>query len=465
MRNLIRKAPLWIKKPIKYVYGLIPYEKRMGKVFWDTYNFLQESQWWSKEQLEEYQMRQLEKLMKHAYETIPYYKKLFNETGITPKDIQNFSDLKKIPYLTKQIIQDNPKDLISNKYKKNDLRYVTTGGTTGIPMGFYQDNNTTEAIEWAFMTNQWSRVGYNIYKKNKNIILRGNIPCNGIYEYNGPNLILSSYHLTENNILKYIKMSENFQPDFIQAYPSSIGIISDFLLHNNIKLKLDNLKAILCGSENIYNFQRKKIEKIFKKRVYSWYGHTEKCCLAGECEKSNYYHLQSEYGYTEIINKNGRDVTSDDEIGEIVATGFNNYSTPFIRYKTGDLAINTNGTCRCGRNYKLIKRVEGRKQDLLITSKGYYIIADMVIGSTHDDIFDNVAQLQFYQEKPGTCEFRIIKKNSYTQEDEKYIYSELKKKLGADIQLKIKYVNEIPRTKSGKYRFLIQKLDLEVYAD
>ena len=107
MRNLIRKAPPWIKKPIKYVYGLIPYEKRLGRVFWDTYNFLQESQWWSKEQLEEYQIRQLEKLLKHAYENVPYYRKVFDERGLKPKDIQDFDDLKKLPYLTKDDVRIN----------------------------------------------------------------------------------------------------------------------------------------------------------------------------------------------------------------------------------------------------------------------------------------------------------------------------------------------------------------------
>src|SRR5665648_516292 len=126
MRNLIRKAPSWIKKPIIYIYGLIPYERRLGKVFWDTYNFLQESQWWSKEKLEEYQMRELEKLLKHAYENVPYYRRVFDERGLKPKDIQSLIDLKKLPYMTKEIIRDNLEDLIARNYPRSKLQYITT---------------------------------------------------------------------------------------------------------------------------------------------------------------------------------------------------------------------------------------------------------------------------------------------------------------------------------------------------
>lgn len=306
MKNLIRKAPKWIKKPIKYVYGLIPYEKRLGKVFWDTYNFLQESQWWSKEQLEEYQMKQLKKLLNHAYENVPYYRRVFDERGLKPKDIQYFDDFKKLPYLTKDIIRKNLSDLIARNFDKKKLQYVTTGGSTGVPMGFYQDKNTAGSIEWAFMLTQWKRVGFKI--GNKCVVLRGNVVKSAnkgkIWEYNSSNknLIISSYHITDKTLPDYIGKIREFRPDFIQAYPSAITVLARFMKENNIK-KFPSVKAILCGSENLYSWQRKLLEEVFQCRVYSWYGHTEKCCLAGECEKSSYYHIFPEYGYTELIGE------------------------------------------------------------------------------------------------------------------------------------------------------------------
>ena len=115
-RTLIKKLPYPIKQGIKYIYGAIPARFRYSTVFWDTYNFLQESQWWSREKLEEYQMQQLSKLLHHAYENVPYYQRVFDERGLKPKDIQNFDDLKKLPYLTKEIIHETFSDMVARNY-------------------------------------------------------------------------------------------------------------------------------------------------------------------------------------------------------------------------------------------------------------------------------------------------------------------------------------------------------------
>lgn len=91
--NLAKNLPYPLKQGLKYVYSVIPLPIRYGKVFRDTYAFLQESQWWSKEQLEEYQLQQLSTLLQHAYENVPYYHRIFDERGLKPKDIQDFKDL------------------------------------------------------------------------------------------------------------------------------------------------------------------------------------------------------------------------------------------------------------------------------------------------------------------------------------------------------------------------------------
>jgi phenylacetate-CoA ligase len=458
LKEIIKDSPKFIKKPAKIVYSYIPEYIRQGQIFRDKYNFLEESQYWPKQKLEEYQMLEVKKLIDHAYNTVPYYTKLFSEYDIMPDDIQDFNDLKKIPYLTKEIIQNNLKDLVSTLYDKKQISYVTTGGSTGIPMGFYIDKKTVAAIEAAFMYHQLKRVGFDVYKINKSAVLRGNVPAKGIYEHKGNQLILSSFQLTDENMKIYTKLLENFKPDFIQAYPSSIDIFSNFIINNNIKFKLPNLKAILCGSENLYDFQRKKIEMAFSTRVYSWYGHTEVCCLAGECEKSNYYHIFSEYGYTELINENGQDVQEEDEVGEIVATGFNNYAMPFIRYKTCDMAVNTNEICSCGRNYNLIKRVEGRKQDYFIDKFGNKITftcSDDALWRVNDKIF----AYQYIQNEAGKVMLIIEPKKEFESCDYECIRQDFLNYY-PNFQIEIKLIKHIERTKRGKFRYLVQNIKI-----
>ena len=160
----------------------------------------------------------------------------------------------------------------------------------------------------------------------------------------------------------------------------------------------------------------------------------------------------------EIIGSDDRPVVDGGKCGEIIATGFNNFAFPFIRYNTMDLAVPYNGKCSCGRNYPLIRRIEGRTQELIITRTGRLI--SMTAINMHSDVFDNVKQFQFYQDKKGEVIFNIVRRQAYSERDAGYICRELSKKLGEDIDITIEYVENIPRTRSGKYRFLIQKIPI-----
>ena len=432
--------------------------------FLKWYNFLQESQWWSKEKLEEYQMNQLERLLKHVYENVPYYRRVFDERGLKPKDIQDFDDLKKLPYLTKEIIRDNLESLVAQNYPRSKLQYSTTGGSTGIPMGFYVEKDITSAKEWAFMLTQWNRVGFRI--GDRCIVLRGNVVRSAskgkFWEYNpvDKNLILSSYHMNDETLPGYIAKIKEFRPDFIQAYPSAITILAKFMRKNNFK-PFSGLKALLCGSENLYPWQRALLEETFQCRVYSWYGHTEQVALAGECEKNTYYHVFPEYGIVELIGKDGKTVTREDEFGEVVATGFNNFACPFIRYRTMDLAISANAKCECGRNYTLIKKVEGRLQELIVTKDKRLITLTALIFAQHFEAFSKIKEMQLVQEKEGQLIVRVVRTSQYSDNDEKEILSKMQRAVSDGLDISFSYVSHIPRTKSGKYKFLIQKLPIE----
>lgn len=462
IKNLKRKLPFPIKQSVKYLYGLVPPRIHYGKQFWDTYNFLQESQWWPKEKLEDYQMQQLTKLLNHAYENVPYYRRIFDERGLKPKEIQNFNDLKKLPYLTKEIVQEHLTGLIARNYPKSRLEYVTTSGSTGIPLWFYYEKGLSGAKELPFIFTQWKRVGFKI--GDRCVVLRGNViqPASKseFWEYDpiNKNLILSSWHMKDEAFPKYIEKIREFKPDFIHSYPSAITVLAKFMRENNVE-SFPTVKAVLCASENLYSWQRELLEKVFQCRIYSHYGQTELVTLAGECEKSTYYHIFNEYGITELIKPDGTPANNEGEIGEIVGTGFNNYAMPFIRYKTGDFAVCSCKECSCGRRYRLIKRVEGRLQEFIVAKDNHLIsLQDMQIYK----IFDNVKQFQFHQDKKGEVVFNVIKKDTYTQKDTKHIKEELHKRFGSDMKIEIRFVNNILRTKSGKYRFLIQKLPSEL---
>lgn len=420
---------------------------------------MQESQYWSSKQHEEYQMQQLNKLLIHAYQSVPYYTKVFDERGLKPSNIQNLNDLKLLPYLTKQTVIDNFEDLVATNIPKNQRYYATTGGTTGNQLKFYIHRNLSSQLEWAFMFAQWNRVGYD-YKTSKRIVLRNNIlPKDKLWVYNklDNSLIFDPYNLSDNNLRKIVDKMNEVKIDFIHTYPSAITILCEYIRKTNHCLTYKP-KAVLASSENIYSGQREFVEKYLGARFFSWYGHSEQLILAGECEHSSKYHIFSEYGITELVDKDNNIVTECNIKGELVGTGFINYIMPFIRYKTDDWAeYSSEKECKCKRNYKKLKSVDGRWLQEMIVSKSGNLISITAL-NMHSDVFDNVKQFQFYQDTKGLCVFNVVRDTNYKESDEKRIFLELKKKLGEDIDLQICYKDVIPKAKSGKYRFLDQKL-------
>lgn len=463
IKEFIAKAPGIIQKPIRKLYGAVPYERWQGKKFYETYRFLEHSQWWSKEKLEDYQFRELTKLLNHAYQNVPYYQKVFNERGIKPEDIRSFADLTRLPYLTKDIVIKNREHLIALNYPSRALRYLTTGGTTGVPMMFAEDRRIATAREWAFITSLWRSVGYDIRKKNRSVILRGLIPIGNFYEYRGLQLVLSSYLMVRENMGEYLKRIRHFRPDFIQAYPSAISQLAEYIFENDIKLKIPNLKAIFCSSETVYDFQRVKIEKAFQTRLYSFYGLTEKCCLAGECEHHSEYHLVPEYGYTELVNSAGGPATRDGELGEIVCTGFNNYAMPFIRYKTGDIAVNSTAKCTCGREYPRIKRVQGRAQEFLVDKTGSLITftcSDDVLWPIHGKL----RAYQYLQREPGKVVLNLEGDGPLDALDVENVRREFYQWYPR-FEVSVNRVDQIDRTPAGKFKFLVQHLPVRFGAE
>jgi phenylacetate-CoA ligase len=454
-------VPPRLRTPIKrWLYPLISLDKRVGKEgYWRLKAFLQKAQWWNRECIEAWQLRRLREMVEYAYQHVPGYHFLYCDAGVKPEDIVSLADVPLLPFTTKELLRDNLQDFTAKGIPSWRLRYVTTGGSTGIPFGFYY----TEVNSWmesAFMHSGWERAGWQL--GDMSAVLRGTFVGSEerFWDYDPVNreLLLSSYYLTEQTYPKYIEKIEEFSPKHLQAYPSAVTILADLLLEHSDVGRID-FQVILLGSENIHEWQKEKLRRTFPcARLFGWYGHAEQVILAPWCEDGEYYHVWPFYGLVEILDEENREV-NEGKVGEIVGTSFWNYATPFIRYRTMDRAQKGAWGCeKCGRQFPILESIEGRLQEIIVTRTGRYI--SMTAINMHSDVFDSVRQFQFYQDTPGKVTFRVVRKGSYTDQDTAGIYWELKKKLGDDMELEIVFVDKIPRTQRGKHRFLEQKLDV-----
>jgi len=443
----------------------LPFPSRYRKLYRDTLTFLNTSQYWSDQKFKQYQLDQLKRLIHHCYENVPYYQSLMKPLGFHPNDLRSLDQLQLFPFLTRARIEECFDSLIAKNYRKKDLEYFTTGGSMGIPMRFYLDARYTDTVRDAFFTRMWSWVRYRNYERG--IILRGSVinssSPNAYFDYNvfDNKLYVSSYHIKDSMMPEFYRLFVRFAPASIQSYPSALTRIAHYILDHQLP-RIPSVNLILCGSENIYPWQRDLLEKAFGCHVYSWYGHSENVLLAGECEYNSEYHCFSEHGILELIRPDGTVIEGPDEVGEITGTGFINYAMPFIRYRTGDTASYASGPCTCGRTYRRLKRINGRLQEMFVTADRRYI--SMTAINTHSDIFDNVKQFQFVQDEPGKIAMKIIRKDSYSDQDSICIIRELKRKMGNEMDILLTFVDDIPLTSRGKHRFLVQNLKIQ-FAD
>lgn len=211
------------------------------------------------------------------------------------------------------------------------------------------------------------------------------------------------------------------------------------------------MKGIMITSENIEENQIMQINKAFNCPVLPQYGMTESCAFGFSKANDLIYYCSPYYGVTEILNSEGNQVLPG-EIGEIVLTSLGNNYQPFIRYKTGDIAIyggENNG-------FTILNKIIGRTQDYIVDIDGLKIMLVGLIFGSHTKVFAKIKIWQIIQEKSGLILIKILTEKGWAEEDE----IEIKKIFWCNnkITTTILYTSDFTLTNAGKRKFVIQNI-------
>jgi len=456
--NLYNELPFQMKRLFSIGTRIIPSRYIYGRNYFDTYHMIKKTEFLPQQELSKLRDEKLRNILLHAYHTTSFYRREMVMRGIDESDIQKSPEgvLKQLDFTDKELVRENPEGFISKKKEAILNDYVSTGGTSGEPFYFYIDSSRS-AKEWAYIVDQWNRVGFELGARR--VTFRGSRIRGNYWEddWLTRERKFSSFELTDEYLNTIWPSLFDYKPEFIYAYPSTMLSLCRFLENHRKKLPL-SIKAILLGSENIFEGQREYIEKISGKKVFMWYGHSEKLVLAGECERSNNYHAYPQYGYVEFINEQG-ETAKPGEFSEIVGTGFINTVMPFIRYRTGDYCTYLGDHCpKCGRNYHIFADVKGRwTQEILYGSKGNPICMSAI--NVHSNNFRNVFRFQFYQEEKGNAILRLMPRAGFSERDRQLIEDEFNDKFDGNVIVHATVVDDIPLTQRGKYKFIDHKIE------
>lgn len=401
--------------------------------------------------------KRLFRIMTYAYKNSRYYRRIFDQNGVKINQIEKCWD--NVPFLDKGIIRQEQENILAVSITNNYVGYFTTGGSTGQPLGFYTLGGC-DAEHQAFL---FKIIGYK--PGDKILAMDGTIIPDNLLKQkifwvikNSDDLpygrvALSSQYLKSENVYRYVDFLNSFKPDIIRGYPSFISDIANYILYNKIKLSF-KMKGVELTSESYYKHQIDSIRQAFNTRVFSQYGHAEASIFGYTIDDCMMTYCSPLYGYTEIIGDDGIHVKPG-QIGEVVVTGFFNYAMPFIRYRTGDLALydgEENGIVR-------LKQIFGRTQDYIYTKSMEKILLTALVFARHYKAFQNIDKWQIIQNIPGEIFFRIVKYSNFSKDDQIELSENFYNIAG--IKTNFEFVKTIPLTPRGKSKFLIQNILVE----
>ncbi len=325
---------------------------------------LQSHEGWTADQITAYQTEQVRSLIGHARATCPFYASYPEFHHPSPDGLASY------PILDRETVRGNSAMMVSAATPKRDRICVGTTGTTGAALRVHYDDETARDF-WAHALRQRIWAGLQIREPRITFFGSRVVPADHqsppYWTYNAceKQLLASCFHLSSRTALHYVEFLRRNQGKLLEAFPSVLGILADFVLESGDPIPM---KAIFTSGEPLYSSLREKAERAFKSRVYDTYGMTELCGLIQECECGR-MHLAPEYSYLEILDNNGNPVRRGGE-GFLVWTGFANKTMPFIRYRIGDRGRWDTGPCECGRNFPLVVPSITRDSDLLRCTDG-----------------------------------------------------------------------------------------------
>jgi phenylacetate-CoA ligase len=456
--SIYQRSPSWLQTLMLNAYAARLSRYRRGAPYRAAVASLLESQFWPRNQLDEYRDSRIKSIVRLAYQKSQYYREAMDSLGIQPSDIRGASDLPRLPLLTRETVRTHLRELLTASQPLKGWLHGHTSGTTGSPLSLWYDRETcvmNDAVDWrqkvwGGMTN---RDWIGIFLGRVIVPTARSAPpfwrVNTIHRQ----VWFSSFHLSEGNLNHYVNEIRRRGLRFLEGYPSTMFILAQHVVNTGVSLPM---QAVFTSSETLHQIQRETIEQAFGCRPFDFYGHAERTIFATECELHSGKHLAEEYGYTEVVNAAGLPV-DDGTPGYLVGTSYHNAAMPMIRYRTGDISTIRTDRCECGRSLRRIESVATKAEDIVVTPDGRLVSPSIL---THPfKPFPQILESQIIQDARNHILVKIVPSTEFSPAHQAQLLGEIARRLGSGMRIDVELVDAIPREPSGKFRWIISRVD------
>lgn len=417
---------------------------------------LEQSQWWTAEELRRYQTERLQRFLGDVFEHVPYYRRLAQEHGYRT-DLRTVPELLgQLPLLTKQLIRENFDQLRSTR--AGSLRRFNTGGSSGEPLIFLLGNERVShdvAAKWR--ATRW----WDVDIGDREIVVWGSpIELNSqdrarfVRDRVLRTWLLPAFEMSVDKLDVFVARIRSLRPAMLFGYPSSLTMIARHAASKNIPMNNLGIRVAFVTSERLYDEQRQTIGSTFGCRVANGYGGRDSGFIAHECPAGS-MHISAEDMIVETVDDAGLPI-DDGNPGEIVVTHMATGEFPFVRYRTGDVGVIGSEPCGCGRGLPVLKEIQGRTTDFVVASDGTVMHGLALIYVLRD--MPGVARFKIIQENLGRTRVLVVRGSAYPEGGDQQIVTAFRARLGAEVSISVESVSEIPAEKSGKFRYVVSNV-------
>lgn len=437
-------TPYFIQDVAITAYNTYQYKVRHGGKYKTFRNYYAKVDAMDSRQLEKEMIKKRDEFFSYIKSHSPWYKSF------------DFSNLKLLPILNKEDIINNL-DEIKTLEEKNGIISLT-GGTTGASMKVIYTRSDVQE-RYAILDHFRAQHGYKLGKKTawfsgKNLISEKHLSKQMCSNYDFINKIrfYSTFHINQKNFDIYWNSLNDFAPEFIVGFPSSVYEICKIADTQGLRIKT-KVKVFFPTAETVLPKHREVIGRVLGCKIVDQYASSEGAPFILECEAGN-LHIHPLTGIFEVVDDN---ILPNSE-GKILVTSFTTHGTPLVRYNIGDhiKLAPPNQKCGCGSIFPIVENIEGRSNDYILSPTNGKVNLGNISNSTKN--IKGLIKFQLIQNSADKVKLLIVSNNSFTSVEQKKFLEALKERLGSKITVDIDLVDDIPNEKSGKFRIVKNNL-------
>jgi len=439
---------VWPGLPGRYGQGLLSLLYQM-----------EQSQWWTPDRLRRHQFRQLGALLRHAMETVPFYRDRLADAGVGRDADLTPQAWRRIPVLTRTDVQGAFDAFLSADALKAHGRQnaVFTSGSTATPVRVVKTALTQTF--WDAITlrdHLWHRRDFT--KKLAAIKDAKTAPApypDGVQAPvwspaaaatfpPGPAVLLD----IRTPVADQAEWLRRENPDYLLTFPSNLKALAHYCMDNAVRVP--NLKQAMTTSEPLDPDTRRACRDAWGGDVSDMYSTVEVGYIALQCLEQGNYHIQEEGVLVEVLDDAGRPCAAG-EVGQVVVTPLHNFAMPLIRYAVGDLA-RAGGACGCGRGLAVLDEILGRTRDVVRLPNGeerYLTYWGLLQG------FDAVRQFQIVRRAEEELEMKLVVSRELSENEAEALRQRIRKQFDYPFAVTFTYHDEIPRAPGGKFQYYV----------